>query len=305
MQRKGRDATYTRWVGIALGELADLANLADTTAVEMAIANKKRKVRSPTDHFLWIDSKQPATQAWKLKLCIAYGWHCKAHDIEWKDRPIYHPDEKTIQPPTDEKVHIFIASIKGMLSIKIQLSGETGLRPIEVQGMKGLHVKDIHLDTKTVTPIVTKRCNARPPLSISEELTCRISQYITENNLQADDIIWTTDPKYYGQSFRRARARIAKKLKDPSFKSIRLYDIRHYYITKKLKKIGNVEIVRQFTGHKTLDSLQKYLHMIATDHTEWITESTQDRKRSEELIKLDYQYVLTTPDGYMQFRKPK
>ncbi len=48
------------------------------------------------------------------------------------------PEERSIQPPTDEKCLMLIAAAKGSLSIKIDISTQTGLRPIEVQGDKGL-----------------------------------------------------------------------------------------------------------------------------------------------------------------------
>ena len=58
-------------------------------------------------------------------------------------------------------------------------------------------------------------------------------------------------------------------------------------------------------GHKKLTTTQKYLHLIENTDSEWITEQTNDRKRADELVKADYQYQFTTPDGYMQFKKAK
>lgn len=40
-------------------------------------------------------------------------------------------------------------------------------------------------------------------------------------------------------------------------------------------------------------------------NTDRIVEQTNDRKRVEELLKNDFTYQLTTPDGYMLFKKPK
>jgi hypothetical protein len=41
---------------------------------------------------------------------------------------------------------MLVASAKGTLSLKIDISRQTGLRPIEVQEEKGLRVKDVHPD---------------------------------------------------------------------------------------------------------------------------------------------------------------
>ncbi|MGA3191143.1 MAG: site-specific integrase [Candidatus Bathyarchaeia archaeon] len=200
---------------------------------------------------------------------------------------------------------MFVASAKGTLSLKIDISNQTGLRPIEVQGEKGLHAKDIHPDQKTITARITKGCNARPPLPISPELTARLQTYITKNNLQPDDLLFKGSERRYGEHFRTFRNRLAKKLNDPTIKTIRLYDLRHAYATRQLRRTQNAETVRIIMGHKRLDTTQKYLHLLGLDNGEWIVEGTTDKKRAQELLTADFTYQLTTPDGTMLFKKPK
>jgi hypothetical protein len=121
-------------------------------------------------------------------------------------------------------------------------------------GKKGLKVSDIHADQHTVTAISAKGCNARPALKISDELIARVKTLITERNLRTDDLIFTGHERRYGEHFRRARNKLANKLQMPELKSIRLYDLRHYYVTKQLRKIQNAEFVRQIVGHKRLNT---------------------------------------------------
>ena len=48
---------------------------------------------------------------------------------------------------------MLIASAKGKLSLKLEISVQTGLRPCEIVGEpKGLKVGDIHPDTNTIKP---------------------------------------------------------------------------------------------------------------------------------------------------------
>jgi integrase len=101
------------------------------------------------------------------------------------------------------------------------------------------------------------------------------------------------------------RNRLAEKLKDPTIKGIRLYDLRHHYITKQLRKIQNAEFVRQIVGHKRLDPTQKYFHLLANTNGEWIVEGTSDKERAKQLLASDFNYQLTTPDGTMPFKKAK
>jgi hypothetical protein len=94
--------------------ISQRANLDSPREVELAIARYK------------CINGQLASNAYKAKLCDAYQHYCKFNQVAW-EKPIYRPDEKGIQPPTDEQCKILIGGIKGELSIKVQLSAETGL----------------------------------------------------------------------------------------------------------------------------------------------------------------------------------
>lgn len=200
---------------------------------------------------------------------------------------------------------MLIASARLELSIKLDISAQTGLRPIEVQGEKGLKAKNIHPDQNTVTARITKGCNPRPPLPITKELTTRLQDYITKHNLKPDDILFTGNARNYGKDYRVFRNRLANKLQDPTLRTIRLYDLRHAYATKQLRRTQNAETVRILMGHKKLDTTQKYLHLLAGTNGEWIVEGTTDKERAKQLLTADFTYQLTTPDGTMLFKKAK
>jgi integrase len=272
--------------------ISQRANLDNPEEVELAIARYK-----------CVNDKS-ASNAYKAKLCDAYQHYCKFSKIIW-EKPIYRPDEKGIQPPTDEQCKILIGGIKGELSIKVQLSAETGLRPCEIMGKKGLKVRDIHTDQHTVTATSAKGCNARPALKISEELIARIKTLMSERNLKTEDSVFTGHERRYGEHFRRARNNLSNKLQMPELRNIRLYDLRHYYVTKQLRKIQNAEFVRQIVGHKRLNTTQRYMHLLANTNGEWIVEGTTDKERAKQLLTADFTYQLTTPDGTMLFKKPK
>ncbi len=142
-------------------------------------------------------------------------------------------------------------------------------------------------------------------MKVTNELNARLQKYILENNLGAEDILFKGDAKRYGETYRRFRNRLAIKLKDPAIKSIRLYDLRHYYVTKQLKKIQNAEFVRQIVGHKHLNTTQKYFHLLANTNGEWVVEGANDKNRAMQLLAQDFIYQCTAPDGTMLFKKAK
>jgi site-specific recombinase XerD len=200
---------------------------------------------------------------------------------------------------------MLISSARLELSIKLDISAQTGLRPVEIQGDKGLQANNIHPDQNTITARITKGCNPRPPLPITKELTARLQTYITDHNLKPDDLLFIGKAKNYGQDYRVFRNRLANKLQDPTIRTIRLYDLRHAYATKQLRRTQNAETVRILMGHKKLDTTQKYLHLLAGNNGEWIVEGTTDKERAKQLLEADFTYQLTTPDGTMIFKKPK
>jgi integrase len=292
LEGKGRSENTRRAYEKNLKALALRADLRNPQEVEIQIARYKKK------------DGRPITNNYKSKLCDCYNTYCKHNQIFW-EKPTYTPEPTTIQPPTQEKVAMLIAHAKGDLSLKIDISSQTGLRPIEIQGEKGLQAKDIHPDTKTITARITKGCNPRPPLPIDEQLTAKLQTYINTKHLKPDDRLFTGDAHRYGEHFRRMRNRLADKLNDQTIRNIRLYDLRHYYCTKQLRRTQNTETVRIIMGHKRLNTTQKYLHLLGCGNGEWIVEGTTDQKRAKELLEADFQYQLTTPDGTMLFRKPK
>ncbi len=221
------------------------------------------------------------------------------------DKPKYTPEERSIIPPNDDQILELIASAKNPLSLKIMLMGETGLRPCEIQGEKGLRVNDIHIEQKAITALSAKKCNARPPIRITDNLLSRLTSYVEKNHLASQDILFKGNSDRFSSHFIILKKRLAKKLNKPSIQAIRLYDIRHYYITKQLRRTQNTETVRIIIGHKHLNTTQKYLHLLGQNSGEYIVEGTTDKNRAMQLLAQDYTYCNTMPDGTAIYRKPK
>ncbi len=292
LEGKGRSPRTITAYAKALKALALRADLNNTKEVELVIAQYRKK------------DGRPITNNYKSKLCDCYATYCRFNNMIW-EKPIYTPEPTTIQPPTQEKVAMLISSARGSLSIKIDIMSQTGLRPIEIQGEKGLQANNVHPDTQTITARITKKCNPRPPLPITEQLNTRLQDYIRKRNLKPNDILFAGNEKRFGETYRRFRNRLAEKLNDPAIRTIRLYDLRHYYATKQLRRTQNTETVRILMGHKQLNTTQKYLHLLMGTSDEWIVEGTSDKKRAKELLEADFTYQLTAPDGTMLFRKSK
>jgi len=208
MKNKGKSDYSTHFVDKALKYISKHADLNEPEQVKQFIANLQ------------------AASGYKKNLCLAYNKYCKYYGIKW-EMPLYKPEAKTIKIPTKEKIEMLISSAGRTLSIKLTISKETGLRPIELCNLK---VKDIDLDQKIIYPTTAKHGSGRA-LKISNSLQATLQNYINRNNLNPNDKLFKGTADDYGKHYRIMRNQLAKKLNNPSLRTIRLYDFRHYYAT--------------------------------------------------------------------------
>jgi len=240
------------------------------------------------------------SDGYKKNLCIVYNRYCKFYGITWQ-MPKYSQEAKNIALPTREKLQMLIANAGKLLSMKLQLSMETGLRPVELTRLKA---KDIDLDHKTVNPTTAKHGNPRT-VPLSQNLTAKIAEHIQTYQLNPDDRLFKgQDADHYGKQYRSMRNELAKKLNDQTIKNIRLYDFRHYFCTKKLYDTNNPYTVMVLMGHKKIETTQKYMHLMNFDESEWVCSGATTAKEATQLIEAGFVYQ-TTIEGIQLFRKRK
>ncbi|MDH5374335.1 MAG: site-specific integrase [Candidatus Bathyarchaeota archaeon] len=240
------------------------------------------------------------SNGYKKNLCIAYNKYCKYYKIEW-EMPLYIPEAKTIRIPTTEKLEMLIARAGSILSIKLTISKETGLRPVELCNLK---VKDVDLERKIIYPTTAKRGSGRA-LKISNNLQKTLQDYINRKNLNLTDKLFKGTADDYGKHYRQMRNQLAKKLNDPSLKTIRLYDFRHYFATTLYAKTRDILYVKQQMGHKKLETTLIYVQLLAlTEDDEWTCKTAGNVTEATQLIENGFEYI-TEMDGLKIFRKRK
>jgi len=240
------------------------------------------------------------SDAHKKNVCTAYNAYCKFYGIQW-EKPRYEQEQKNVTLPTKEKILMIIAESGKTLGTKLQMSMETGLRPVELCGLK---VKNIDLDHKTLSPTTAKGGNPRT-VPFSENLKAKIQERILTKDLKPEDKLFgniTADQ--YSAQYRKIRNRLSQKLKDPSIHQIRLYDFRHYFCTKKLYEINNPYTVMVLMGHKKLQTTQRYMHLLTYADEEYTVAGATTANEATKLIEAGFQYV-TTIEGIQLFRKRK
>jgi integrase len=245
-------------------------------------------------------AQSPTKDGYKRNLCVSYNRFCKHYNICW-NMPTYLDEARNIPLPTREKLLMIISKAGKTLSLRLQVSMETGVRPIE---LCRLLVKHVDLEHHTINPITAKRGCPRT-LAISTSLAQRIQEQIIRKNLKPNDLLFgKMDAEHYASNYRKIRNRLSEQLNDPSIRTIRLYDFRHYFCTKKLNDIGNPYTVMVLMGHKKIETTQHYMHLLNLEGDEWTCSGATTKEEAKKLIEAGFQYV-TTIEGVQLFKKRK
>lgn len=242
------------------------------------------------------------SDAYKTHLTQVYAKYCQYQQIEYRPKK-YNRTNRPIRIPTEERINMIIAQSGRILATKLTLSKETGLRPVELQTLK---VKDIDLQQHLVYPTTAKHGASRI-LKIPESLSSLLFAHIIRNKLQPNDQLFKGTADHYGTQFQRTRNRLASKLNDPTLKTVRLYDLRHFFATMLYHKTHEILIVKKQLGHKYIEHTLIYIDLEATlfnTAQEWISKCA---KTPEECMKLiDTGFTLAdTIDGIHIYRKRK
>jgi len=266
----------------ALTFLAKNCNLNNPDSVKIFIANHK------------------ASNHYKRNLCISYNKYTIHYKLDWK-MPLYKQPSKMPNIPSTDKLKMLISKARRNLAVKLKISMETGLRPIELMNLK---LKDVNLDTKTICPSSAKNGNPRI-LKITTKTTEMLKIYIAEHNLNLTNEVFKGTADNYGKQFRQMRNNLASKLQDPSIRNIRLYDLRHYFATMLYDKTRDILYVRQQLGHKKIENTLKYTQLInINEEEEYTCKATNNKEEIMKLIEKGFQYH-DEIDGYKLYRKRK
>jgi integrase len=271
-------------------ELSNLAGNADLTQ---------------PDEVKTLIAKMKTGNAYKRMLVQAYNRYTKYYKIIW-EAPKYKVTSREISVPTDDKIKMLISASKKPLSTKLQLSYETGLRPVEVCELK---VKDFNTENKIIHPKTAKN-GAPRQLKISDQLTNLINEQITKNNLAEENYIFGGKPEKYSYSFQRVKTMLSKRLNDPEIKRIRLYDLRHKFCMNTIEKFPQQPFLIMYTmGHKHLNTTEHYVHIqeyIKTINStgKYLTATASTVEQAIPLIEQGY-IQATEFNGIKIFKKPK
>jgi len=276
--------------GKALLRLSRVVNLFDSDAVAKFLNNSS----------LSAGSKNMAIMAYKSYLSMI--------GLPVPKMGYYRECPRLPYVPLERELDELISGARHGRACFLKLLKDTGLRPIEAWRLRWI---DLDTVQKTVNIPSTKRGYPRK-LRVTEQWLNMISriprkhEYIFSKSGDPDN--FCRELESCARNFTKNRKRLADKLQNPRLKQISLYTFRHWKATTEYLRTRDIFHVKEFLGHKQINTTLKYIHvanMVCSEEKQFTCKAAKTESEASMLIESGFDYVTSTMDGLMLFRKPK
>jgi len=236
----------------------------------------------------------------KNGMIAAFTLYLSMHGKAWKP-PICKLTRKLPFIPTEKELDDLIAGCGKKTSAFLQTLKETALRRAEACNLEW---RDIDFQRKIIlfnNPLK----NGNPRIfKISDKLVSMLSTLPKKNKY-----LFGTNNQITRQTvFHKARKRLMRKLGNPRLLRISFHTFRHWKATMLYHEIHDIVTVKEFLGHKSLDTTLLYIQLdkaLFKEHsTEFIVKATQEPNEIKALLKVGFTFVCEK-DGLMFFRRRK
>jgi len=235
----------------------------------------------------------------KRKACAvdAYTIFLRMRGERW-DPPIYREVRKLPFIPTEQEIDQLIAGCGPKTATFLQLLKETGMRAGEALRLTWA---DIDFVNRTVR--VTPEKGSEPRIfKISNMLLEMLMKLKAKSN---KDRVFCKDLHTVHKMFWRQRKRVAEKLGNPRIFQIHFHTFRHWKATMEYAKTKDILHVMKILGHKMIQNTLIYTQLVDLKTDEYISKVARNAGEACSLIEAGFEYVCTTPDSLMIFRKRK
>jgi integrase len=244
-----------------------------------------------------------AIQTWKnnskRNLAQIYTGYLKYINKTW-EQPKYTHESGLPFIPTETEIDTLITSGKQRTATLLQTLKETGARIGEMKTLQWIH---IDLERKTIYITAEKGSNSRI-LPISTKLIAMLNQIPHDNQR-----IFPTSTHGLQVTIDKLKRRASKKLNNPRLLQIHPHTFRHWKGTTEYHKTKDIIHVKTVLGHKNIASTMIYINLenalYLSQNDEWTCKATTNTNEATQLIETGFEYVTTTPDNLMLFRKRK
>ena len=281
LKKNGQSEDTLKAKGHRLRFLAKHVNLDDPEAVKGYIVTQSR----------W-------SNAYKQGVAYAYNSYAKANGLQWT-LPRFRIEDKLPRIPTEERINQVIVRARGKYVLVFSILRDTGMRPIELERTR---TRDIDLERGTIT-VRTAKGGIGRVVQVRRRTLALLKEYLGKHNFGLNDQPFPKRRKMTGR-WVRLRNTVAEKLMDPAFRTIRLYDLRHFAATMMYHKTRDILYTQRMLGHRNLKSTLRYVQLIGFEEDDYTSAVARTLKEARQLIEAGFEYV-TEVEGARVFRKRK
>ena len=119
------------------------------------------------------------------------------------------------------------------------------------------------------------------------------------------DFIFCGDLTVFRKTFRKYRTRMATKLKNPRFKKITFHTFRHWKASIEYHKTKDILHIMDMLGHRDIKTTLIYTQLVTFESDEYNSSTAKTTQEAKELLEAGFEYICTTPQDVMLFRKRK
>jgi integrase len=239
---------------------------------------------------------QKCSAARKSVIVKAYALFIKYQGLKWNP-PKYKHVEKLQFIPTEKDIDDLIAGCNGKIAAFLQLIKETAIRRGEAFNLKWT---DIDLINNTVRISPEKGSNPR-----IFKMPNRLAIMLNNMPKKSEKVFSYRNIICLERLFRQQRAKVARKLANPRILQIHFHTLRHWKATMEYAKTKDILYVMQLLGHKSIKNTLKYTQLINFESEEYVCKAATTTKEAAQLVEAGFQYICTTPENVMLFRKRK
>jgi len=266
------------------------ADLMNPESVKGTIAKAvclKGKVGKP-----WSESRRHIAIA-------TYTLFLKMQGERW-DPPFCHVTRKLPFIPREQELDALIAGCGRKTATLLQLLKETAMRVGEA---RSLLWTDIDFERRIIT-LNTPEKHGNPRIfKVSVKLVNMLAALP-----RVYERVFPATRSSVKTRFFRSRKRLATKLQNPRLLKITYHTFRHWKATMLYHQTHDPLYVKEFLGHKKLDTTLLYIQIEKTlyrdDSDEFTVKVARDPEEIKALLEVGFQYICEK-DGLLYFRKRK
>jgi len=202
----------------------------------------------------------PRANSYKANLVKAYNHYVQMNGLSW-EKPKYKWEQQKPKIPSTETLNTIIERASKKYAAIFKILMECGMSPYELSQMT---LNDMDLEKGLINVRGYKGHGSRT-FQLKSETFAMLKWYVGKY----------TESKPFPKSewiqreWRRLGDKTAKEVTDPTIKTIRLYDLRHYYGTMTYYKTKDILYTKTMMGHKKIETTLLYAQLIGLGEDEW------------------------------------